>query len=93
MLRQRVIPAATTVPSEPARHRALLIAGLLSAMSALVAPAARAAAACTLVPVAELPVTMIGTAPAVHAKINGRDALFIADSGAFYNTLTPAGRS
>lgn len=91
MLRQRVIPAATTVPSEPARHRALLIAGLLSAMSALVAPAARAAAACTLVPVAELPVTMIGTAPAVHAKINGRDALFIADSGAFYSSLSPAG--
>ncbi len=32
---------------------------------------------------------MIGTTPSVHAKINGRDALFIADSGAFYNSLTP----
>jgi tetratricopeptide (TPR) repeat protein/predicted aspartyl protease len=33
---------------------------------------------------------MIGTAPTVHAKINGTDALFLADSGAFYNVLTPA---
>ena len=33
---------------------------------------------------------MIGTTPTVHAKINGTDALFLADSGAFYNILTPA---
>lgn len=39
---------------------------------------------------AELPVTMSGTSPIVHALINGRDAPFIADSGAFFNTLTPA---
>ena len=39
---------------------------------------------------AELPVTMIGTTPTVHAKINGTDTLFVADSGAFYNTLSPA---
>jgi tetratricopeptide (TPR) repeat protein len=45
---------------------------------------------CTLARVAELPVTMLGTRPTVHAAINGTDALFIADSGAFFNTLTPA---
>jgi len=45
---------------------------------------------CTLARVAELPVTMLGTRPMVHAAINGTDALFIADSGAFFNTLTPA---
>jgi predicted aspartyl protease len=33
---------------------------------------------------------MLGTRPTVHAAINGTDALFIADSGAFFNTLTPA---
>jgi len=46
---------------------------------------------CTLARVAELPVTMLGLRPTVHAAINGTDALFIADSGAFFNTLTPAG--
>jgi tetratricopeptide (TPR) repeat protein/predicted aspartyl protease len=45
---------------------------------------------CTLARMAELPVTMLGTRPTVHAAINGTDALFLADSGAFFNTLTPA---
>jgi len=27
----------------------------------------------------------------VHASINGTDALFVADSGAFYSILTPVG--
>ena len=35
-------------------------------------------------------VTMIGLRPMVHAQINGTDALFIADSGAFYSALTRA---
>ncbi|MBS0380490.1 MAG: aspartyl protease family protein [Proteobacteria bacterium] len=38
----------------------------------------------------ELAVTMSGSRPLVHAKINGTDALFIADSGAFYSSLTTA---
>ena len=33
---------------------------------------------------------MVGLTPTVHAKINGSDALFIADSGAFTNMLSPA---
>jgi tetratricopeptide (TPR) repeat protein/predicted aspartyl protease len=33
---------------------------------------------------------MIGTSPTVHAKINGTDALFLADSGAFYSSLSPS---
>jgi tetratricopeptide (TPR) repeat protein len=46
---------------------------------------------CTLARFAELPVTMTGAMrPMVHAQINGADALFIADSGAFYSSLTPA---
>ena len=53
------------------------------------APAA-AAEPCKLGRAAELPVTMEGTRPLVHAAINGQDALFIADSGAFFSSLTPA---
>jgi tetratricopeptide (TPR) repeat protein len=48
------------------------------------------AAACHLGRLAELPVTMSGMRPMVHASINGTDALFIADSGAFFSSLTPA---
>src|SRR4029077_14251787 len=39
---------------------------------------------------ASLPVTMAGTRPLVHAAINGTDALFLADSGMFYSSLTTA---
>lgn len=46
-------------------------------------------AACTL-KVAGLPVTMNGLRPLVHASVNGSDALFVADSGAFYSMLSPA---
>ncbi|HEX4389214.1 MAG TPA: retropepsin-like aspartic protease, partial [Steroidobacteraceae bacterium] len=46
---------------------------------------------CSLHRFAELPVTMAGMSPTVHAKINGDDSLFIADSGAFFSVLTPAG--
>jgi predicted aspartyl protease len=45
---------------------------------------------CQLGKLGELPVTMRGTRPLVHAGINGQDALFLADSGAFYSTLTRA---
>lgn len=37
-----------------------------------------------------MPVTMEGTVPMVHAQINGSDALFIADSGAFFSMVTPS---
>ena len=45
---------------------------------------------CKLVRIAELPVTMSGRRPMVHASINGTDAQFIADSGAYFSALTPA---
>src|SRR4029077_12219735 len=47
------------------------------------------AAGCTLGKLADLPVTMTGLRPVVAAKINGADATFIADSGAFYSLITP----
>jgi tetratricopeptide (TPR) repeat protein/predicted aspartyl protease len=48
------------------------------------------AATCTLGRLAELPVTMVGLRPTVQAKINGQEVLFLADSGAFFSTLSHA---
>ncbi len=62
-----------------------------AALLLLLATPAVAAEPCKLGRLAELPVTMEGTSPLVHAAINGKDALFVADSGAFFSTLTPAG--
>jgi tetratricopeptide (TPR) repeat protein len=45
---------------------------------------------CKLGRLAELPVTMENRLPLVHAAINGKDARFVADSGAFFSMLTPA---
>jgi tetratricopeptide (TPR) repeat protein len=61
---------------------------LLLALSGSAALAA--SPTCNLGLLAEVPVTMSGTTPLVHALINGADARFIADSGAFFNMLTPA---
>jgi tetratricopeptide (TPR) repeat protein/predicted aspartyl protease len=58
---------------------------------AVIAAEPAAAEPCKLGRAGELPVTMEGTRPLVHAAINGNDALFLADSGAFFSTLTFAG--
>jgi len=47
-------------------------------------------AACNLGKMAELSVTMAASKPLVTAQINGTDARFIADSGAFYSMIAPA---
>ena len=54
----------------------------------LVTLPARGPAACKLERYAELPVTMAGTKPLIAGSINGIDALFIADSGAFFSMLS-----
>lgn len=51
---------------------------------------AQAAETCRLLQLAELPVTMEGTQPRVHAKINGQDLTFLVDTGAFYSLISPA---
>lgn len=48
------------------------------------------AAECKLGRLAELPVTMDGLRPTFTAQINGTDALFTLDSGAFWSVLSPA---
>src|SRR2546429_894045 len=72
------------------RRARLLPAALLAACAS---SAAAAAGSCVLARLAELPVTMAGTRPLVHAAINGTDALFLADSGMFYSSLTTAAAS
>jgi tetratricopeptide (TPR) repeat protein len=57
---------------------------------ALLDSSASRAASCTLKHLPDMPVTMYGLKPMVHARINGTDALFVADSGAFFNTVAPA---
>ena len=52
--------------------------------------APQAFAACKVGTIVDFPVTMAGTRPLVNAKINGQDASFIADSGAFFSMITPA---
>ena len=47
-------------------------------------------AACKLGQMAELPVTMSDSKPILTAKINGEDAGFVADSGAFFSMITEA---
>jgi tetratricopeptide (TPR) repeat protein/predicted aspartyl protease len=47
-------------------------------------------AACKLGEMAELPITMSGSKPQLTAKINGEDARFVADSGAFYSMMSEA---
>jgi len=72
-----------------ARHvtRSLLLALALAGLS--VAPG-RALAACKIGKMAELPVTMTAMKPMLATKINGADAQFVVDSGAFYSLITPA---
>ena len=69
------------------------VAGRFGAMAvvigALVA-APPALAACQITRYAEIPVTMARRSPIVTAQINGRDARFILDSGAFYSTIAEA---
>src|SRR5579863_115798 len=64
---------------------------LLAAVSIAVLTVAsdRAVAECKLVS-AVIPVTMEGLRPMISAQINGIDEKFIADSGAFFNLITPA---
>jgi tetratricopeptide (TPR) repeat protein/predicted aspartyl protease len=50
----------------------------------------RALAACKLAKMAELPVTMSNSRPVITAKINGRDARFVVDSGSFFSMISEA---
>src|SRR5512146_1303526 len=61
-----------------------------AALLFLAAVPVAALADCKVGRIAELPVTMNGLRPMVTAKINGADAQFLADSGAFFSLISPA---
>jgi tetratricopeptide (TPR) repeat protein/predicted aspartyl protease len=69
-------------------YRRLWLASL--AASSLSMTPTGALAACRLSPMVELPVTMSNSKPVIIAKINGEDARFVADSGAFFSMITEA---
>ncbi|MHB8285643.1 MAG: aspartyl protease family protein [Caulobacteraceae bacterium] len=64
--------------------------GLLGLVCGVLLISQPARAACTLGEIAELPVTMVGMQPLVPSKINGAEVMFVADSGAFFSTISPA---
>jgi tetratricopeptide (TPR) repeat protein/predicted aspartyl protease len=72
----------------------LIRSGRISAVSlaliilSIFAP--RTHAACKLTKMAELPITMSGSKPQLTAKINGEDAQFVAESGAFFSMMSEA---
>jgi tetratricopeptide (TPR) repeat protein/predicted aspartyl protease len=67
---------------------ALCVAAL--AVSMVFASSARAENKCKLIPVGELPITMAGLRPLITAQINGKDAQFVLDSGAFFSVMSAA---
>jgi tetratricopeptide (TPR) repeat protein/predicted aspartyl protease len=62
----------------------------LGLLGFLAPPALAADAGCRLLELAELPVTMNGLKPTTHLKVNGQDATFVTDSGAFFSTMLPS---
>ncbi len=65
-----------------------LRASTLGLALALLSTQALAASKCQVMKLAELPVTMEGLSPVTTGQINGREARFIVDSGAFYSTMS-----
>ncbi|HEX2818460.1 MAG TPA: aspartyl protease family protein [Phenylobacterium sp.] len=66
--------------------RVLASAAALSVLA--FARAGPASAACQFQKIAEVPVTMEGLRPTIMAKINGQDAKFLVDTGAFFGGVT-----
>lgn len=60
------------------------------ALLAVGIPACNVFAACKLGKIADLPVTFVNMQPMVTVQINGIDAQFVADSGAFFSIISPA---
>lgn len=61
----------------------------LLALGAMLVAAAPLRAECRLGIMATLPITMQGLRPTTVAQINGTDAPFLVDSGAFFSVITP----
>jgi len=77
------------MPRVPIDSARLPLGRALLAWAILAASAAHAGT-CQIVRSPDIPVTMSGLRPVVHAQINGQDAALAVDSGAFFSMLTPA---
>ena len=64
------------------------LAWIVSAAALSIGPVFAATEGCKVGVIAELPVTMTGTRPMISAKINGEDARFLVDSGAFFSLIS-----
>jgi tetratricopeptide (TPR) repeat protein/predicted aspartyl protease len=72
------------------RDHAIRFAATMTVAASLVAPTAQGASKCHIARVAELPITMNSLRPVIPTKINGQEAKFILDSGAFYSMISTA---
>ncbi|MEA1085917.1 aspartyl protease family protein [Sphingomonas sp. CD22] len=61
----------------------------LALLSLALAMPGTAWAKCEVAQLAELKVTMVGEKPMVDAQVNGQPVRFIADSGAFFSSISP----
>ncbi len=78
---------SASAAGRPAAHATAAL-GLLALLTLETSSAT--AGQCNIARLPDIPVTMSGMRPTLHAQINGRDALLIADSGAFFSFITPA---
>jgi predicted aspartyl protease len=60
-----------------------------AAASSVLAAGSVAQADCKFQKIAEVPVTMQGLRPTIMAQINGQDAKFMVDTGAFFGAVSP----
>jgi tetratricopeptide (TPR) repeat protein/predicted aspartyl protease len=67
------------------------LAWILSTAALSIGPVFAAAEGCKVGVLAELPVTMTGTRPMISAQINGQEARFLVDSGAFFSLISGPG--
>jgi tetratricopeptide (TPR) repeat protein len=70
--------------------RMRIVSAALAVLAVFAVAAPAVAADCSFTKVIDLPITMRGRTPLVPAKVNGHDALFIVDSGAFFSTMGPS---
>jgi len=82
--------AAQSSPHGPASRRSAAAPGQLCLLLILALTWASAArGTCEIRRLPDIAVTMEGTVPLAHAQLNGHDALFIVDSGAFFSLIAP----
>ena len=86
--RRRLVMGCCAITGRLAAPPAALFAAVL--FVAVLFAAAPASAACHVGKLLEVPVTMVDNRPLVTARINGRPARLMLDSGAFFSTIAQA---